>query len=678
MQFDVISKIPVQEVFMKAIKKILFCSSLLLLSSLLTACLSDTQSTEKNNSTTQDTLKPQEETKVSPAAGLPVKYQTPTYLVDKKAGKDNTLAEDAKLKVGARIISTLDAQPLRDILKKLADLKGMNVSWASDVDQKVLVDVNINADDDFFSAIDNLLRQVDYYHEVQGNTIIVKYKETRQFHIAMPFIKQAYKTKTGGDVLGGGGSGASVAGEISLTSDGVAINQHKDGTPGGIEFNIWNSIENNLNAILDIWKTDTVDSDSVNSDSSQMKGSVTNTKLSKESKASSEIESKGDTTLSSESKKEIVSATVRRSTSGNTYFIDKPVGLVTVTAARPVQEKLEQYFKALQRELYKQVSIEAKIIEVQLTDSSSIGLNWNTILSNLTFSGAALTGTRTYDNTKTDTSDLTNSLNNTNVITDSRTTTSTTSTTGPTNAYNYLTSTSPTTSAGTSTATSGTNNSFGVLDTTTGVASSGITAATVITQGVTGTLGGGIALAAFSFDAFLNAVSRQGQATILSNPKLSVLNGQPSLITVGRNVTYISKITSTVSDSGVVSYSAETARALSGVGLALTANILDDKQIILNLVPVTSELATEDIAYRVVGLGSVGLPIINVREMSTTVRVKDGEMLVIGGLISGNDSNTGTFLPGTSNLGFFKYLFGAETKAATKRELIILLKTRII
>ena len=101
-----------------------------------------------------------------------------------------------------------------------------------------------------------------------------------------------------------------------------------------------------------------------------------------------------------------------------------------------------------------------------------------------------------------------------------------------------------------------------------------------------------------TFDSFLHAVSEQGQTNILSNPKLSVLNGQPALMTVGRNVTYIDKITSdTDGTTGTVTYTAETARALSGVGLALTANILDDNEIILNLVPVTSELV-EPIEYR--------------------------------------------------------------------------------
>ena len=104
---------------------------------------------------------------------------------------------------------------------------------------------------------------------------------------------------------------------------------------------------------------------------------------------------------------------------------------------------------------------------------------------------------------------------------------------------------------------------------------------------------------------------------------------------------------------------------------------MEGDEIILNLVPVTSQLE-EPIEYRFVDGGEIGLPIINVREMSTTVKVKNGEMLVIGGLITDVKAEDGTFIPGTSNIPFFKYLFGYEEKTSRKRELIILLKPRII
>lgn len=594
-------------------------------------------------------------------ASLPVIYQTANYVVDKEENDDISLAAESTLKVGANISSTRGPQPLWDILKRLASLKNMNVSWASDVDRNVLVDVNIGANDDFYTALDNMLRQVDYYHEMQGSTIIVKYKETRQFHVAMPFIKQTYKTRTGGDVLGGGDGAANsnVAGEISLSTEGVEISNLKDGTPGGIEFNIWNSIENNLNAILDIWTTDAGE-DAVLAETAQ-------TALSGEAAQSGTINDSRAATLAERA----VAATFRRSTGGNSYFIDKPVGLITVTAPRPLLEKLETYFKSLKKELYKQVAIEAKILEVQLDDSSSIGLNWNLILRNLSAAGS-LTGGKTYSKSDTDNVNSSTTDSNTLTITDGSTRTRD-------RTYDYTTEDDPATTL---------NESITVDEAVTGTSrvlenvassavTSGLSAATVITNGVTGSLGGLVSLAAFSFDSFLNAVSAQGQATILSNPKLAVLNGQPALITVGRNVTYISDITSDVSDSGVITYSAETARALSGIGLALTANILDDSEIILNLVPVTSELV-EPIEYRAVGLGSVGLPIISVREISTTVKVKNGEMLVIGGLISSTDDSEDSFVPGTRNIPFFKYLFGYEEKTKSKRELIILLKPRII
>jgi len=152
---------------------------------------------------------------------LPVQYQQPTYMVDTSTDENiEEIVDDVSLKVGASIRSTQGPQPLWDILKRLAALKKMSVSWASDVDQNVLVDVDISANDDFYDAIENLLRQVDFYHEMEGSTIVVHYKETRQFHIAMPFTKQLYETATGGNVLGSNDAASNIEGTIRLDSRG--------------------------------------------------------------------------------------------------------------------------------------------------------------------------------------------------------------------------------------------------------------------------------------------------------------------------------------------------------------------------------------------------------------------------------------------------------------------------
>jgi MSHA type pilus biogenesis protein MshL len=619
---------------MKSVKNIFLISSLLLLSLFLTSCVTDAPPQKQD---AQLAGEPEAVPAVPiPPAVLPVRYQTASYLVDKEELDDITMAEESKIKVGARITSTRGPQPLSDILKRLAALKKMTVSWASDVDQNVLVDVNIGADDDFYLAIDNLLRQVDYYHEREGSTIVVRYKETRQFHIAMPFTKQLYETATGGNVLGSNDAASNIEGTIRLDSRGN-------------EFDIWRNVELNMKAILDVWTTKA-------GTTSGRTAAVTNSGIVVGSNAAGSSEERAAMNLS---------ATRQVSATGNKYTIDKPVGIITVHAPRPLLNKLEVYFDNLKKELYKQVSIEAKILEVHLDSHSSIGLNWNQLLENLAVAGGIGTYGKTYDRNITDTSNGSESRSNSYADTETRTKTRN-------RAFDYDT--------GLSSGDTGTNVFNGIVNSAVGnAAASGATTATIITNGLTKGVTGAISLAAFSFDSFLNAVSEQGQTTILANPKISVLNGQPALITVGRNVTYIEEITveSGTTDSPGDRFSATTARVMSGVGLSLTANILDDNQIILNLVPVTSEIQ-EPIEYKQIGAGEIGLPIINIREMSTTVKVQDEEMLVIGGLISSIDEKDGSFIPGTSKIPFFKYLFGFEEKTARKRELIILLKPKIM
>lgn len=597
------SKFPVHEVVMKSIKNLLFTGSLLLLSLLLQSCAADSPSQDTRESVAQESQNSQADPSQLAASGsLPIQYQTPSYLVEKKAGENLAVAEEGKLKVGARITSTKGPQPLWDIVKRLAALKGMNVSWASDVDRNVLVDVDINADDGFYEALDDMLRQVDYFHEMRDNTIVIKFKETRQFQIAMPFTKQAFSASTGGNVLGNTETSSNIEGTIAIKS---ADN----------EFDVWENIKLNIESIMDIW------SYRREADVAQKPGKTAGE--GKNSQSSKEVTATTTTSEDTGEKKE-TPATIRQSeTSGKGYYvIDKPVGLITVTAPRPVLDKIDAYITTLKKSLYQQVSIEAKIIEVQMRDASSIGINWSSVLKNFALSGIVDFGANgqiypfIYSNDQ---------VNDEITYTDST-------------KSSYFKTINP------------------------------------------GQFISNISMASASFDVFLNALNEQGDTKILSNPKLSVMNGQPSLITVGRNVTYIDKIDSKIdTDTGVITYTVETERILSGVGMALTATILGKNEVIMNLVPITAELE-EPIAYKDVGnLGAtVGLPIINVREMSTTVKVKDGEMLVIGGLITDQSKADGEFAPFLGDIPFLKYLFGYEEKEHLKRELIILLRPRII
>ncbi|MCK4840185.1 MAG: type II and III secretion system protein, partial [Desulfobulbaceae bacterium] len=183
-------------------------------------------------------------------------------------------------------------------------------------------------------------------------------------------------------------------------------------------------------------------------------------------------------------------------------------------------------------------------------------------------------------------------------------------------------------------------------------------------------------LNAKSFTTLVSAIEKQGKTRVLANPKISVLNGQPALINVGKNVTYIDKVTTTV-EEGVVKTDVTTKDKTSGIVMSIIATVLDNDEIVLNLTPVTSQLE-EPIIYKDFGDSTVGLPVTNVREMSTIVRVKKGEMLVVGGLIDSTDDGKGANVPMLGKLPLIGRLFSLDSKVKLRKELVILLKPEII
>ena len=268
----------------------------------------------------------------APAQVLPVRFQQPSYLINQM---DRTgLDEDVVEPVGADITTTSGPVTLLDIIKRLAALKNMNVSWASDVDQYIMTDVDIRADEDFFQAVDNLLRQVDYYHEVQNNTLVVKYKETKDFHLAIPPRLSTISSS----------SNVGSAAVTSLSAD--------------TSTNRWDDVRSNLDQILEIWE------EPATSGAAPTPAAAT--------------EEEGAEVATAQP---APAAATRRSSIGY-YSINELIGLITVTAPRPLLAKIADYIASLREELYRQVAIEAKIIEVTLNESSTTGLDWSKVLNN--------------------------------------------------------------------------------------------------------------------------------------------------------------------------------------------------------------------------------------------------------------------------------------------------------
>ncbi|MCX5876232.1 MAG: type II and III secretion system protein [Deltaproteobacteria bacterium] len=546
-----------------------------------------------NTATTQATA-PTKQAKALEAGQLPVRFQKPAYMLGESStqniGAGN--AESITIPIGADISSNTGPVALRDIMKRLAALKGMNISWASDVDQMAVVDVDIRAEDDFFKSLDNILRQKDYFHEVQGNTIVVKYRETRKFHVAMPFVKSTYATGVGGDVLGGGSTVNSVKGNIQLTSD-------KN------DFDIWDNVRQNIDQMLEIWEETTTSP------------SPATTTTATGAAAQTGYSQPPATTPAAPA-----TTSKRNVQAGKGYYsIDKPIGLITVTAPRPLVEKIAVYLDNLKSELYRQISIEAKIVEVSIDDTESRGIDWTNFLSGkeigLTLfgtpsgTGAALAPVRT---TSASVASISNGI---------------------------------------------------IYDPNRDLRGRGVS---------------NIAIAGNPFSVALNFLDTQGHSNVLANPKLSIMNGQPGLITAGDSVKYIDKVESKVDGTtGSTTYSITTATLMSGIGMSVIATIMENDEIILNLTPVTSKLNGNEVDYIVGWGGQIGVPRIKLREMNTTVRVKSGQVVVIGGLIDNADSTGGsTKVPFLGDLPIIGNLFSHSAKNTKKSELVIMLQPKIL
>lgn len=523
----------------------------------------------------------QAETPKSEVAQLPVRFQSPSYFTQDQQASDvlGEDTEDYEIKVGANISSTKGPQPLWDILKRVANLKGMTVSWASDVDQNVLVDVNISAEDNYYQAIDNILRQVDYFHEVKDNAIIVKYRETKRYNIAIPFMKGGYTSNVGGNFLANREAATGTEGTVKVLSTDN-------------KFDVWENINANLEKIVQEWRTQKTQQQEVIA-------------------TAATAETKGG----EEGTEEKTQQATRQVSLGGSYFtIDKAVGLITVTAPRPLLEKVDSYIESLKKELYRQVIIEAKIIEVFLKDNSKIGLDWSQVLKNFDLSGWVEFGTG--------------------------------GTLGQVWPWNPPKETKPDAN---------------------------------YPSTYPGSMIYRVTMDAVPFNVMLNALNEQGEATVLSNPKVTVLNGQPAVINVGKDITYIDSIETEVDDeTGDRTYTVETDSVVEGIALGVMASIIDDDSVVMHLTPITTELVGDTIEYRAVGFGEVGLPVVQIREMSTMVQVNNGEMLIIGGLIDSNDGKTEDFAPVVGDIPFIRYLFGVEEKIKEKRELVILLTPKII
>lgn len=554
--------------------------------------------------------------------------------------------------VGATIRTKSGKVPLAKVMKELIKAKNLQLSWASDVKQDAMVDVNILPDDDFWTALNNLLRQLDYTYEFKSGAVVIKHKITKKFMLPMPFLTSHYKVRVGGDLLGASQKLGSMGGDKDadriMTAKGRedAGNLYRDQVSGMVfaksydhEIDIWQSIQENLDKILQLAATRTDTADVVQAEDKlkevqkeceaqhpndvKKQGECTTARLRLLNSAASLAMKEGESPTQQgkggdQAKKEVPKGLK----DGFFYTIDKPLGIVTVTAPNSILEQIDDYFKTLTQEVARQVIIEAKILEVTLKKNSEQGIDWTDLLNNANNEGFNVRTMFGFS--------------------------------GETRNWNY------------------TQDGIELLDDFTPI-------------GAISPMGKGfnarLSLSRNPFGLVFDFLNTRGNVKVLSNPKLTMMNGQPSVITVGESVKYISKVTADKDDEGIT-YSVETDSILSGLAFGVMASITEDNEVVMQLTPITSALR-EPMEERQVGLGElggalIGLPRVAIREMTTMAKVKSGELLIVGGLIDETTEDGNIDVPYLSKIPGMQYFFGHKKDYSYKRELIILLRPQII
>lgn len=310
--------------------------------------------------------------------------------------------------------------------------------------------------------------------------------------------------------------------------------------------------------------------------------------------------------------------------------VNKMSGVVVVKAMPKEMRMIENYLRVTQTVVERQVMLEAKIMEVQLSEGHQAGVNW----------GAFRSGG--------------NSALGVGVV--------------------------------------GGNTTLRPLDAN-GGAQNLVNAAGTLLPGVAGSMitgaGSGLIGLAFqtaNFASLLTFLESQGGVEVLSSPRIATLNNQKAVLKVGTDETYITGFTvsaSTTTGTNTSNTNAvptpTTSTLFSGISLDVMPQIDQDGYIVLHVHPAVSKVTETTKAFNLGTAGNVTLPLASrsVNETDSIVRVKNGHIVAIGGLMSQDQSADRSGLPGTTGSAYGQ-IVGQRSRSMAKRELVILLKPTVI
>lgn len=311
---------------------------------------------------------------------------------------------------------------------------------------------------------------------------------------------------------------------------------------------------------------------------------------------------------------------------GRSVVVNAQSGVVVIRAMPDELRNVDKFLRATQLSVDRQVVLEAKILEVELSDSYQSGINWAAF-------GSLGGGNRAIS---------------AGMI-------------GPgTSLSRYG---------------SGDSLSSGELQAVPG-------STLALGQAAAASLFG-LAFQTTNFAALMQFLESQGNVHVLSSPRVSAINNQKSILKIGTDeffVTGVSTTTSTSAGGNTVIPTVTVQPFFSGVVLDVTPQIDEHDNIVLHVHPSVSQVSTVNKSVNLGTLGNMSLPLAasDTSEIDTIVRGRDGQVIAIGGLMRQASSGDASGLPGVSRVPVLGTLFGTKARASQKRELVVLIKPTIV
>ncbi|MEX2353011.1 MAG: pilus (MSHA type) biogenesis protein MshL [Gammaproteobacteria bacterium] len=310
---------------------------------------------------------------------------------------------------------------------------------------------------------------------------------------------------------------------------------------------------------------------------------------------------------------------------GRSVVVNPQSGVVVVRALPNELREVESFLTATQLVVQRQVILEAKIIEVTLSDSFQSGINWSGLI--------------TRNN---------NSL-----------------TVGNTGGGTILQNESGRSEIGGNT---------GILD----------PSQYDPIEGTAASAFGGVftmALNLGDFTSFIELLETQGNVRVLSSPRVATINNQKAVIKVGTDEFFVTDITNTTvtGTTTTVTPSVTLTPFFSGIALDVTPQISQDGVVTLHVHPSVSDVVDQQKSVTIGTLTQqLPLALSTIRESDSIVRARSGQVIVIGGLMQDSSTNRAASAPGLGDIPLLGNLFRHRNDVSVKSELVILLKPIVV